>query len=90
MSWTHLSDREPMARMPHKCYLCGRTIPAGERHVLRVGSDDGRLVSGRMHSACEKLTHSWDEYDWYTHDRGEFLDMLDKLAQAAPAEGGAS
>ena len=64
MSWTHLRDETPQAAKRHQCYLCGRGILVGERHVVRSGIGDRGLDRFRMHTRCEAATESWDEMDW--------------------------
>lgn len=72
MAWQHLEDTRPMARKEHACYLCGRPIAVGQRHVRRVGTDSGEFVTTRMHEACEALTTEWIEWDWECHDQAAF------------------
>lgn len=64
MSWQHLRDTTPQAARRHQCYLCGRGILVGERHVRRSGIGDGRFYSFRMHTRCEAATKAWDKMDW--------------------------
>lgn len=85
MSYMHLEDKTPRARKPYGCYLCGRTIPVGERYVYRTGVDAGTLTVTRMHAACEALTEDWGEDDWTSHDVEEFRR---KELGESPATGG--
>lgn len=78
MSWQHLRDTMPVACKEHQCYLCDGPIRAGERHVSRVGMANGDLLSMRMHTACEALTHDWDETDWESFDAAEFRYYLEE------------
>lgn len=64
MSWEHLRDQTPRAAKQHQCFLCGRGILVGERHVVRTGILDGGLDTFRMHSRCEAITSEWDDTDW--------------------------
>lgn len=72
MNYTHLEDRKPIARKPHRCYLCGRAIEAGQKHVRRVGATDDGIDSIRMHVGCEEKTSRWDQDTWEAHDPVEF------------------
>jgi hypothetical protein len=74
VSWNHLEDTHPVARKAHRCYLCGREIAVGERHVRRTGVGEDGLWTGRMHEECEALTVGWTEDDWECHDPAEFRD----------------
>lgn len=69
--WTHLEDTTPRARKPYQCYLCCGPIAIGEQHVKRAGIWEGEPISQRMHTACEKLTHKWDEGDWESFSPGD-------------------
>jgi hypothetical protein len=77
MSWTHLSDTRPRARKPYRCYLCARTIPAGDVHVCRTGRDEDGVSTARMHVACEARTRDWGEDEWECHDPAEFREAME-------------
>lgn len=72
MSWTHSGDETPKARKPHRCFLCERPIPVGEKHVKRSGFDQDGPASFRMHAACEARARGWDQWEWECHDAAEF------------------
>lgn len=87
MSWTHLEDSTPVARKPHRCYLCNLRIEKGERHTKRTGVNDDGLDSVRMHTACVAITADWDEDAWESIDPSEFRR---ELAEASAGKGGDS
>lgn len=60
----HLRDERPRARKPHRCYLCGESIPAGEVHVRRTQADGDGVGSFRMHGECEAESRSWGWWEW--------------------------
>jgi len=62
-----LSNKMVMARKPHRCYLCGRIIWAGEPYIRRSGSGDNGFWSIAIHSECDKATDKWDTMDWKTY-----------------------
>ena len=72
MSWTPSGDETPTARKPHRCFLCERPIPVGEKHVKRSGFNEDGPTSFRMHATCEARTHGWDQHCWECHDAIEF------------------
>jgi hypothetical protein len=72
VSYTHLGDETPRARKPHRCYLCGLMIEAGEVHVKRSGVSEDGFDTIRMHTACEAKTDEWREDDWECHDPAAF------------------
>lgn len=68
-----IKDEEPKARKDYRCFLCGETIPKGEKHTYRVMRDGSELFSFRMHFECEK--YAQDNYsveDWECHESCEF------------------
>jgi hypothetical protein len=87
MSWTHLNDSTPVGREDYRCYLCGRAIPKGEKHVRRTGVDDDGLSSTRMHAACEARTRAYDEGDWECHDEIEFREAMEADRIAVESKG---
>jgi hypothetical protein len=72
VSWTYLGETTPTAAKPHRCYLCGLTIPKGERHIYRRGADGGEFYADRMHFACHAKTEGWSQDEWEGHDASEF------------------
>lgn len=76
VSWTHLEDKRPKARKPHRCYLCGLPIRVGTTHLARSGVGDGGFSTVRMHESCNALTADWDELDWECCGQGD-LDLSD-------------
>ncbi len=78
MGWQHLSETTPKAAKDYRCYLCGLPITKGTKHVYRVGSDCGEIISTRMHIECESLTKNWKVEDWETHDEWEFRQEKEK------------
>jgi len=83
MSWRHLSDTTPVARKPHRCGVCEREIPVGEKHVARRGvdEDERRAVTFRMHQRCAEITSDWDEGEWEYFDPSNIRQILDKEAE---------
>ena len=72
MSWQHFYDTKPIARKPHRCYLCGEAIEIREKHVRRTGVREGRIDSIRMHIECCKHTDAnFDEMDWECFFEGD-------------------
>ena len=49
---------EPLARKPHKCFLCGREISSGTRYV-RTSCKDGFFFDTCLHKDCKSII---DEY----------------------------
>lgn len=72
MGWQHLGDTTPIARKPHRCYLCGRQIEAGTRYVRRAGVTSDGFFASAMHEGCEAKTGGWGEEEWESHDPAEF------------------
>lgn len=80
MKWIHLKDEEPKANRDHSCYLCGLVIAKGQNHIYRRGVNgsnrERQFISMRMHRECVRLTRSWDDMEWVTHDPIEFRSFL--------------
>ena len=86
--WTHLNDSFPLGRKDYWCYLCGRKIPAGERHLKRSGIGEDGPDSVRMHILCEQHTTDWTIDEWEGHDSSEFAQWLDrKNSEGQPTAG---
>lgn len=45
-------------RKPHKCRLCGRTIPAGKQMIVGAWADGGTVFSERFCQVCEEYWRS--------------------------------
>lgn len=74
MSWRYLNDLTPKARKQYHCRLCGEVIEKGERHLARVGINDGRISTIRFHNKCIELTNDWTESDWESIGEGEYYE----------------
>lgn len=44
-----------IARKPHRCEICGHTIPSGSRYYVAAGLWDGRWDRVNAHVACQEL-----------------------------------
>lgn len=66
MSWTCTrGNREVVGRKAHRCDVCFKTIPKGERHVQRSGVESGEgFYTMHLHLACEVASKDWDAGDW--------------------------
>lgn len=64
MGYAHLEDKTVKARKPHRCYLCGEPIEAGETYVRRTSADDDGIDRIAMHPECEKETQPWEWWEW--------------------------
>lgn len=71
MGYTHLIDIQPKSRKEYRCYLCGESIPIGERHVKRTSVDDDVIHSTRMHTECEAESSTWKFDDWEYFFQGD-------------------
>ncbi len=60
----HVNDSKPRGRTAHRCYLCGKQIARGSRHVKRFGYESSGPVSFRMHGKCDDLTSDWYDDEW--------------------------
>ena len=97
MGWTHLSDTRPKARKGHVCALCGLPIAVGQEHIARRGVNDGEMMTVRMHTDCELVTHDWDQDDWeccidphaFREELAEFVSANNKMSYHADNAGGA-
>jgi hypothetical protein len=58
--WLVSHDRdEPMqAQKAHPCYICRRTIPAGEHYRRLRGG--GARINVEVHEACYRIEHRFD------------------------------
>ena len=70
MSWTHVEDREHVARKRHDCYICGEGILPGTRYVRRFGAVDREFWTAKMHLECRDMSNDWDLMDWETFEEG--------------------
>ena len=68
---TTLSEETPVARKPHRCEECGRTIPKGARYLRQSNADGSQAWTFKAHEDCVALGIAyrtkhrlWDEYDW--------------------------
>jgi hypothetical protein len=71
MSWTHLADTTPTAKKSYRCYLCGREIAKGEKHIHRTGIYDKTVFRFRMHTLCGANTTDWNASDWEGFEEGQ-------------------
>lgn len=71
MCWTHLEDKRVRARKPHRCFMCGEAVGAGEEYVRRKGVGDGGVESFAMHPECESESSSWEDADWECFFEGD-------------------
>ena len=86
MSWTHLRDTKPTAKIRHACYLCGEPIRIGEQYVYRVGSDGDGVIVMKMHVECEKATYEWDDMDWECFESGDMERPAPLSSGLSPSE----
>lgn len=64
MSFTLLSDGNPVAKKEYICEWCAEKILKGEKHYKYVGIYDGDFQSIRVHLECEKaMRRELSEYD---------------------------
>ena len=63
--------REPTARKEHKCFLCGKPIPAGTQYCRTSCKYDGEFSDICLHEDCQSLIDEYcrdcDENE-YTHN----------------------
>ena len=81
-----ISDTRPVAKKAHRCHLCGKPIPVGERYNKRVGTNDGDFWAINMHCFCSEVAHK--EYDmdsWMNHEQSEFRELLANHERARAA-----
>ena len=76
MSFT--SDTYHVAKKAHRCHLCGKLIPVGERYNKRAGVSEGDFWSIHMHCFCSEVaTEEYRDNDaWEFHDEYEFREIL--------------
>lgn len=66
---THFTDAHPIARKPHTCQYCGRTIRPGETYRRGAGMDGSHAWAWKECAHCEALllwvitAYDLDEYD---------------------------
>src|SRR3990167_4234962 len=87
MSWHCFGDTRPKARKEHRCDLCGLDISTGTTYVARRGLADQGPITMHLHTACEALTHDWDEGDWESGwDEMEFRKSLPRVDGSVEVE----
>lgn len=82
-----LREDQRVARTPHRCDLCGRTISKGEGHWAQTNIYDGRIYTFRTCEHCEAFISvcgvlddiPWDE-EGYGPDALECFDPGDRYA----------
>ena len=57
--------RQVTANRPHKCHLCGETIPAGVLYIREKWRDDG-FHEIKRHIHCDALLDEFFKSDWYS------------------------
>ena len=50
-----ISIKTPVARKPHKCFLCGGEIPAGKKYIRQTGVWENEFFSSCFHENCDAL-----------------------------------
>lgn len=69
MSGLGLSQSEPVARKPHTCWLCSRTIEPGEKYLRAAWiDDDAGFMSFAQCAHCQALVRIFGDefiYDWH-------------------------
>lgn len=76
MSWTLLSQSNPVAAKEHLCAWCPERIAVGTKHASWAGVDGGDFYQTRMHDECLRASQdsedSWsDELCSEGHGRGQ-------------------
>lgn len=79
MSGLVLRQSEPVARKPHRCWLCSRVIDAGEKYVRAVWIDDDAGFCDLAQCAhCLALYRLYgDEFIWDHHEGYSADDVRD-------------
>lgn len=54
MSYTLLSESQPLARKQHRCIWCGQPIAVGEKHRHERSIYDGQFQDQRWHPECDE------------------------------------
>lgn len=68
-----------VARVEHRCYLCGEIIMPKEKYAKVSGIDDGEWWLTHLHLECDDATKDWDIMDWDGFQEGSFERPLKKL-----------
>ena len=73
------ASKNPTARKPHICEMCGEIIKKGEVYSKESGKWDGKLFTRKMHLECLDVLDEycsevdnefvWDEVTEYWHDK---------------------
>jgi hypothetical protein len=67
VSYTRLSDSEPIARKKHHCTWCGQHILVGEKYVRISVVFDGEMQTNKFHKECDAACA-----DEASHEGGSF------------------
>lgn len=78
---TCIDQEHRVARKPHRCALCGETIPIGEKYRRCVIKDGSDFYCPCFHAECDRVTEidKWDLIDWEGWDEDEFRIRRDEL-----------
>jgi hypothetical protein len=74
MSYTHLSDSQPIAHKQHRCIWCGQFIETGSRYERTASIYDGQFQNDAWHLECreamrvEQLSSPGGEFEFYPHE----------------------
>lgn len=70
MSWTSLRYKEVTTRKGHKCWLCNKPIPIGDKAMNNVGVDGDAGVVSCYHCKCCEAFANQTEGFWSDADEG--------------------
>lgn len=51
-----ITEGQPVARKPHHCEECGRTIPKGASYIYQTNTDGGNVWAYKAHIDCSNLS----------------------------------
>jgi hypothetical protein len=78
-------------RKPHKCPLCGRTIPKDEYMISAAWADGGTVWGEKICLVCEEYWHSelnGEEFSFDDLIYGNDFETWDKIRKEMEAEDG--
>jgi len=75
MSYTLLSETQPVARKDHRCIWCGQKIPSGTKYLAERSIFDGEMQNHHWHPECAQHCREindeeaiW-EFEAYSNER---------------------
>lgn len=73
-----LGETNPVARVQHRCNLCGRRIEPGEQYNRQRNIHDGRAYTFKDCAHCQAMVQTYNrlEGDWYDAWEGYTQDDL--------------